>query len=339
MTDRDEKDLRHIMQQLSEVPFRDDLKSRILDAAQESALPIAKANRRRRPASWYAGLVSGIAAACVVVGVGVGLYMGHPSLRQTSATESTVPFQPNAKAYGLAPTPLQIADVRIGTLPGDPTNSDVLANVTNTSDVPVHESDVFGVLSFTSSDASQADAENWLTFVNGPNETVQPHQTVVWGFHPTGSTLHKPSSTELAETPHLHFYASHLVPTASASQVWTKSPVKVSQLQVEPRVLYNNEQSVQIDAHLTNLSNQPFDLKTSRAVIWFTSTSDQSFLSLDSIRFMYHLTPEYADQNWPTVLAPGQSTDINFRVISDRQSDFFSRKVHVMLIQVPPGGF
>ncbi|GMA62332.1 hypothetical protein NZD89_21520 [Alicyclobacillus fastidiosus] len=339
MTDTDDKDLRHIMQQLSEVPFRDDLKSRILDAAQERELPIAKANRRRRTASWYAGLVSGIAAACAVVGVGVSLYMGHPSLKETSATEDTVPFQLNAKAYGLAPAPLQIADVRIGTLPGDPTDSDVLANVKNTSDTPVHKSDVFGVLSFTPNDASQGGAENWLTFVNGPSETVEPHQTVVWGFHPTGSTLHGASSNELVETPHLRFYAAHLAPLASAAQVWTKSPVSVGDLQVEPRVLDHNRQSVQIDARLTNTSNQPFHLKTSRAVIWFASSSDQSFLSVDSIRFMYHLTPEYADQNWPTVLAPGQSTDINFRVISDRQSDFFSRAVHVMIIKVPPGGF
>ncbi|EPZ44642.1 hypothetical protein [Alicyclobacillus acidoterrestris] len=342
MTNRDDKDLQNIMQQLSEVPFRDELKSRVLNAAKAEDLALAGGRRKRVPRSWYAGIASGLVAAVAVIGVGIGLerHDAEQAANQASATSAPVSFQLDAKQYGMAQAPLQISNVRVGTLPGDPKDSDVLADLTNTSDKPVRESDIFGVLSFTPAGNNNLQTgENWLTFVNGPSGSIAPHQTAQWGFHPDGSTLHAPLTQAIVETPHLSFYLAHLVPTDMADKVWTKSPLDVSQVQVEPRVVDGRAQSVQIDARLTNTSKSPFPLSSARAVIWFASSPEQSFMSDGSIRFMYHLTPEYKDQVWPSVVQPGQSIAVNFRVISDNQSDFFNRMAHVMIINTPQGGF
>lgn len=330
--EREDKDLRRVMKQISDVPFRSELKQRILDEAKlPEGQPVRTGRARRRPSvGKYLVAATGLVAAVFIAVIGLQ-ETGKQIIPHTSATKG-VPFQIDAREFGLETAPVQISDVRVGTADGDPLNSDVLANVTNTSKAPLSESQVFGVLSF-SPQGKPSSAENWLTFVNGPSKTIAPGQTVIWHFHPTGERLHVAGDTQIVEQPHLSFYSSHVVNPDAADIVWKRSPIDVGgNIQVVPRDLGNGLQSVQIDASLKNTSKHSIDLSQSRAVIWFASNSDQSFLSDNSIRFMYHLTPEYPDQSWPTILKPGQRVDVNFRVISDTKSDFFSRTPHVLII-------
>lgn len=332
MVEKEDGNLRELMKQLSDVPFRNELKARILDEAKTSSAPERLVGKRRRPWGRYFAVASGLVAACVVGGVAISQRGMH--IDNTSAASKTIPFHENAKQFGLQRAPVQITNIRIGTIDGDPADSDVLADVTNTSDQPLYESEMFGVLSFTPKGQPNA-AENWLTFVNGPSQVIQPGQKTVWYFHPSGKALHNPTNDRLIEQPHLQFYSSHLVATDVADTVWKRSQIKVSNPQVEPRHLANGIQSVQINVNLTNTSDHAINLNQARAVIWFASSSDQSFLSDNSIRFMYHLTPEYSDQHWPTVLQKGKSINVNFRVLSDSSSDFFSRTAHVIIIDAP----
>ncbi|WAH35826.1 hypothetical protein [Alicyclobacillus dauci] len=330
MMDQEDKDLRELMKQLSDVPFRTELKARILDQVREPVGNRIEPRRKRRSYGRYFAVASGLVAACLVGAVAI-LHDSGIQIKTTADTK-TVPFNESAAQFGLKDAPVQVSNVRVGTTAGDPKNSDVLADVTNNSTRPVRESDLFGVLAFSPQGQS---TENWLTFVNGPSQVIEPGQTVEWWFHPSGSNLHSPVDDRLVEEPHLAFYASHLVTADTADALWRRSKLEVSNVQVTPRDLSNGIQSVQINTRLTNRSNQPIDLERSRAIIWFASTSDQSFLSDNSIRFLYHMKPEYKDQSWPSVVEPGQTIAVNFRVLSDSKSDFFSRTPHVVVIDAP----
>lgn len=331
----DDKNLRKMMKEMSEVPFRSELQSRILGEAKQDVKSrrLRVGSRRKRFFRNYPAIAAGLVAV-----VAVGLFGLHLSRREsanqvshTAATSHHVEFQQSAKHFGLNRAPVQLTDVRIGTVDGDPTNSDVLANVTNVSNHVVSESDIFGVLSFAPQGQPAKD-ENWITFVNGPARTIDPGQTVVWHFHPTGEQLYGPREVNIREQPHLSFYSAKLVSPKRSDVVWNTSPVKVSNVQSEPRDIGNGVQSVQINARIKNTSSRPLDLSQSRAIIWFASNPTQSFLSDNSIRFMYHLTPEYTGQSWPQVIQPGQSINVNFRVVSNMKSDFFSRTPHVIVI-------
>lgn len=335
MMNEDDKDVRDWISKLSEVPFGDSLKSKILTRAQMEMASETKMRRWRDRHSLgrYFGVASGVVAAClIVVALVTQISLPHGN---TTATSQHVPFDANATEFGLQNAPVQISDIHIGTIAGDPTNADVLATVKNTSQSPISEADLFGVLSFT---PTQSQTENWLTFVNGPSGVIQPGQTVAWHFHPSGQALHAKGNDALIETPHLKFYTSALVSPATADAVWKKSALQVADIQPEPRNLGGGSQllqSVQINAQIRNTTNRPIDLSKERAIIWFALTPDQSFLSDASIRFLYHLTPEYAGQHWPTIVEPGQTIDVNFPVLSDSKSDFFNRVAHVVIIDAP----
>lgn len=330
--DKDDRDLRHVMQQLSEIPFSGELRSRILNEAARTVevreFP-ARSRHKRRFAN-YSTIAAGLVAVIAVGLFGLHLFGRNPA-NHTEATDNHVPFQADAKQFGFNRAPVQLKDIRIGTIAGDPTNSDVMASVKNISNHPITESDVFGVLSFSPKGQS-VEQENWITFVNGPNQTIAPGQTALWHFHPAGAQLYGPAGKHIVEQPHLSFMSAHLVPPKHANVVWKASSVKVSNVQSEPRDLGDGMQSVLVHARVTDTASKPINLKRSRAVIWFASNSNQSFLSDNSIRFMYHLTPEYAGQSWPTVIQPGQTVVVNFPVISNAKSDFFSRTPHVIVI-------
>lgn len=333
MIDQEDKEISEWMSKLSEVPFRRELKVKILEAAKErTASELMRDGLGRRRHAWgrFLSVGTGLVAALLIVVVGFTQF--HAKHGDTTATSKHVPFNANATEFGLQKAPVTISNIHIGTLPGDPKDADVLANVKNTSKSPIYESGLFGVLAFT---PKNSNSENWLTFVNGPSGVIQPGQTVVWGFNPSGQALHARGESELIEKPHLKFYSSELVSTDVADTVWKRSTLQIKDIQVQPRDLGNGKQSVQINAQIQNTTRQPIHLAKQRAIIWFASTPTQSFLSDASIRFLYHLTPEYSDQNWPTTVQPGQTVAVNFRVLADENSDFFSRTPHVMIIHAP----
>lgn len=328
MRDQDDRELHDLMAKLENVPFRKELQSRVLERARLEAAERGSPKKRRNRTR-FVSMLSGVAAACVAIVIGVVMY--SDGSRPHTAAKEEVQTSSN---FGLVNAPLKISNVRIGTLKGDPANSDVVADVKNVSNKPLNEADVFGVLSFTPS--SQSSIENWLTFVNGPSQTVLPGQTVKWGFHPSGPHA-KAGSQVISEVPHLKFYASRFVPTSQASAVWVRNVLQVTNIQVEPvpSSPTANWQSVDIEATIHNPSKQVVDLQNTRAIIWFAQNSTQTFLSDQSIRFLYHMTPETATDHWPTSVQPGQTIHVDFQVLSDKQSDFFSRTPHVIVIDAP----
>lgn len=258
----------------------------------------------------------------------------YSSGRSQHTTANIAQSVQSASAFGLANAPLQVSNVRIGSVKGDPAQSDVLATVKNTSNKPVSEADVFGVLSFTPN--ANTSVENWLTFVNGPSRTLQPGQSVLWSFHPSGPHA-KAGSEVISEIPHLKFYTSQFVPVANADAVWVKSGLQVTNIQVQPVASPAKAtwQAVDIETTIHNPSQQTIDLNNMRAVIWFAQNSSQTFLSDQSIRFLYHMAPETTSQHWPVNVKPNQTIHVSFQVLSDKNSDFFSRTPHVMVIHAP----
>ncbi|MFD1673410.1 hypothetical protein [Alicyclobacillus fodiniaquatilis] len=333
MVDSEDQEMRDLMKQLTDVPFRDELRARILTEVRAAQTPVPK-GRKRRLWGRYTAMVSSLVAAGLFCAFMVDQKQQHQQAPVTTAKR--VPYNASSTEFGLAQAPVQIVDMHIGTHPGDPwKDGEVLAELKNTSNQPVASADMFGVLSF--SPKSTPNQENWITIVNGPNQTIQPGQTVKWWFHPSGSVLRSGSGDQLTEVPHLSFYASHLVAPSQADTVWKRSGLAVNEndLYVQPYDLGNGQQSVQVNAKLTNTTKKTIDLHNVLAVIWFASSDKQSFVSQNSIRFMYHVTPQSADDTWPTVVKPNQTVKVNFVVLSDMSSDFFSRTPHVIIIDDP----
>ncbi|WP_040289807.1 hypothetical protein [Alicyclobacillus hesperidum] len=322
----DDNELRERMKGRADVPFRPELKDSILAAVRAQ-----QSSRRTRRPRWAVFGTVGALAACVAIALTFTL-TAPMSKKAQSAHQQTLMRATAAAAYPLAKAPIAITDVHIGTLPGEPKNSCVIATLKNVSEHPILEPQVFGVLSFTPQGTR---TENWLTFVNAPSAAMMPGQTVKWGFHPSGP--HANGSEALAETPHLVFYLAHTVAPNQADIIWQKSSLTVTNVQLTPRptVAGANWQSVQVNATLWNPTNAPIDLRQTRAVIWFSKKAGESFLAADSIRFLFHMTPEIPGESWPSVVEPGQHIQVAFRVLSTNQSDFFSRTPHVLAVEAP----
>ncbi|GMA58561.1 hypothetical protein C7445_10484 [Alicyclobacillus sacchari] len=322
----DDNNLRERMKGRADVPFRPELKDNVLAAVRAQ-----RSERRTLRPRWAFVSTMGALAACVAIALTLTL-TAPMSKEQQPARRQSLFHSAATVAFPLAKAPIAITNVRIGTLPGEPKNSCVIATLKNLSKHPILEPDVFGVLSFTPQGAS---TENWLTFVNAPSAAILPGQSVEWGFHPSGP--HAGGSQALAETPHLVFYLAQTVPSHQADTIWRESRLDVTNVQLAPRptVPGANWQSVQVNATLWNHTSAPIDLRQTRAVIWFSKQADDSFLAADSIRFLFHMTPEIPGQSWPAVVEPGQHVQVAFRVLSTNQSDFFSRTPHVMAVDAP----
>lgn len=334
MFDEEDKELRSLFQGMERTPFRDELKIKILEQARSEGVAVTRTRRSRGIWRRNVSIATGLVAACAVV-VGAITYGTNSSRDKTTATTNQVSFEASASAFGLANAPVKVSNVRIGNVAKDPVNSDVLADVTNTSNQPITEADMFGVLSFTPNN-SKSTQENWLTFVNGPSEVVQPGQTVLWSFHPEGESLHaSATSQQIVEVPHLKFYSSKLVQTSQANAVWKRSTLQVSNVQAQPRPNYHDgTESAQLNVTLHNGTKKPVDLANERAVIWFSDSPNQSFLSENSVRFLYHMVST-GIPSWPTVVQPGQTIHVSFLVLSSAKTDFFSRTPHVIVIDEP----
>jgi len=342
LTTRDDDELeariRRAYREREPVPFRDELKARVLRASA-SAIgknPVRGAARRRNRVMASATLwVASVAVAllCVVVAwpkaplpSSTITETARQSVRAHGQTETVI------HGFGLAYAPIEVSDVRIGTLPGEPPDSCVLAELRNTSNRTLAEPDVMGVLWFTPKGGSD---ENWLTFVNAPAQALKPGQTVTWGFHPSGP--HTGSSQALAEIPHLRFFYSRPASGASASLVWKLAPIGVEDIQVLPVAGGQGAtwQSADVYATLVNRASHTVDLADERAVIWFSQGASATFFDPSAVRFLFHVTPELPGVTWPTVLKPGERARVEFRVLSTKGTDFFSRVCHVLLLDAP----
>lgn len=343
MTTREDRDLdaqlRRLYRAREDVPFRESLKARVLEEAQRGE-PTRQAAFRRasRWASSFGLLAAGVAVALICLIAALPKHsLSGPSTQAfnqaaVAPTRTNSPIAISVQGYGLEYAPIQISDVHVGTLPGEPKNSCVIAMLRNTSTQTLVEPDLVGVLWFTAPGSKE---ENWLTFVNAPTSGLKPGQTVVWGFHPSGP--HQGTSQALSEVPHLRFFYSRSVSGNQANLVWKQSPLAVENVQVLPVAggAGATWQSVDVYATVWNRSAHTVDLADTRAVIWFSQTATQSFFDASAIRFLFHMTPELPGTSWPTVLKPGQKARLEFRVLSAKNTDFFSRICHVTVLDAP----
>ncbi|AEJ42947.1 hypothetical protein [Alicyclobacillus acidocaldarius] len=217
MTTRDDDELeariRRAYREREPVPFREELKARVLRAAasaqgKSSPRPATrKSNRLMSSAALWVASVA-VALLCLVVAwPKTPLQWMRGDQTSRPSVHSHVLVHTVVRGFGLAYAPIQVLNVRIGTLPGEPVDSCVLAELRNTSNETLYEPDVMGVLWFTPPGGGD---ENWLTFVNAPAQGLKPGQTVTWGFHPSGP--HAGSSQALAEIPHLRFFTAGPLP-------------------------------------------------------------------------------------------------------------------------------
>ncbi len=292
------------------------------------------AARRRRGWISAAGLwAAGVAVAFVCLVVAVPKAAWHTASDQEMAKHAQhQPVQRVVRGYGLEYAPIEVLDVRVGTLPGEPANSCVLAELRNTSSQTIAEPDVMGVLWFTPKGGGE---ENWLTFVNAPAQGLKPGQTITWGFHPSGP--HAGTSQALSETPHLRFFYSQSASADTANLVWSEAPVEVEDVQVLPVPGGSGPtwQSADVYATLVNRSSRAVNLANERAVIWFSQQPSDTFFNPSVVRFLFHVTPELPGVTWPTTLRPGARARVEFRVLSAKETDFFSRICHVVVLDAP----
>ncbi|ACV58021.1 hypothetical protein [Alicyclobacillus acidocaldarius] len=342
MTTRDDDELeariRRAYREREPVPFRDELKARVLreaTSAEGKPSPRTATRGRNRLMSSAALWVAGVAVAllCVVV-AWPKTPLESITTTQTSrqSVRSQGPTQTVVHGFGLAYAPIEVSNVRVGTLPGEPADSCVLAELRNTSNQTLYEPDVMGVLWFTPRGGGD---ENWLTFVNAPAEGLKPGQTVTWGFHPSGP--HAGSSQALSEIPHLRFFYSRSASAESANLVWRQAPVGVEDIQVLPVAGGPGAtwQSADVYATLVNRASRTVDLADERAVIWFSQGASDTFFDPSAVRFLFHVTPELPGVSWPSALKPGERVRVEFRVLSTKGTDFFSRVCHVVLLDAP----
>lgn len=342
-TPEDEKFVKAFREQ-QQVPFRAELAQRIKTEAakmkSDSTLNQIQRGRetkriRIRLSSVFAGLALVAAFLFVIWNVGgsrMSLWSGAKPLT-TGAQSNNL-----QTSYGLQIAPLKVTKMWTGANQGYPAGSVVFAELTNTGKIPLYNSDVVGVLSFTptgqavtSYSATEGQlSSNWLTFVSGPLQAIAPGQTVTWFFHPVGAP--HSANGQLSEAPHVVFYNSDLVSQSKADVVWQTSQAAVVNLQVTPRELLGRGQSIQLSGDLRNQTNKPIQLSSLIALIWFTQSSSSTFMDPSAVRFIDHLHPVNTKK---TMILPGQTVAVYFRLIGAASTDFFSSTPHVALVVRP----
>ncbi|WP_234969651.1 hypothetical protein [Alicyclobacillus vulcanalis] len=332
MREDDDQDvkLREWYRNRESVPFRNELKERVL--RQASGVRPARTTRRRLLSTaglWAAS--AAVALLCLVAGWPRPPMDTVQNAHVTSRGVNQGLVREVVHGFGLAYAPVEVTHVHIGTLPGEPENSCVIATLRNTSQRTLYEPELMGVLWFTEAGGR----ENWLTFVNAPAQGLKPGQTVTWGFHPSGP--HAAGSQALIEIPHVRFFYSRSVSPEAANLVWKEAPVAVEDIQVLPAPGGQGPswQSADVYATLVNQASYPIHLADERAVIWFSESASGTFFDPTSVRFLFHVTPELPGVSWPTVLQPKERVRVEFRVLSEKGTDFFSRTCHVTLLDAP----
>ncbi|MCF8566079.1 hypothetical protein LLE49_15240 [Alicyclobacillus tolerans] len=335
MQDDDDK-MREVFSGMTEVPFPPELKDRILELAQNQTQPVGKRKRQL----WRAVFTGagGVAAAALVIAAALGglkfsslKTANKPVSQGVHQTVKSAPTKPQSGQYGLQLAPIQVKQLRIGTQgSGANQSSVVMAVVSNPTQHVVTKTDSFGLLYFTKTASGKLSDSNYRFFVNPPKQAMQPGQAVTWSFLPLGAPM---KNGKIDETPHLVFYASHLVPVGQADAVWNSAPVAISNISVVPRQQWKGGQSFQVSFQVMNRSQKPVDLRRDWAVVWFSPGGDAAgstqFADAGNIRFFDQVTPTPPSAG---VLAPGSAVTVSVRDIGSSKSNFLKMTPHVLLL-------
>jgi hypothetical protein len=295
-TSRD--DLDHWLKGASEVPWSKDLEARIMNQAEamvqdSTADETMKPGRaKRRPSvrrrdlrSWLA--VLGGAAAAILLAVAVWntgarqqLVPNGPIINSTTPAAGPVHTLQSVMApntIGLRSAPIQVRGLGLASsVPGGPRN-EVVATLVNKGTTPISKLDVFGVLSFHNSSVttnSVLQSVDWITFVDAPNQTIMPGQSVVWTFQPT--TAPTDGQGNLTDTPSLEFYWAGTASGNEVTDTWQMSPVQVAVKGVVVSSTWATGQAFAVQTAIKNTSKTPLDWNHVLAIIWFDNPSGAS---------------------------------------------------------------
>ncbi|MCL6594068.1 MAG: hypothetical protein K6T31_08840, partial [Alicyclobacillus sp.] len=98
-------------------------------------------------------------------------------------------------------------------------------------------------------------AVQWLTWVNGPDQTLAAGGQADWSFQPVGAP--QDAAGNLQGRPVLLFYRRTVVSPQQADTVWPLAPVRVSDVTVQSRQTWASGSSVALTVRVDNASPQP----------------------------------------------------------------------------------
>lgn len=341
---------------MTNVPFPDALRQRILAQARESTADAGGidgvstkdktlvAGRRRWGRRWQPWL-AGVGGFCILA----SMVWGELSWRADRAVQVpkklNAPFAltrvtgdqsgatPRNAPFGLVRAPLSIAHVTVGSEPGFTKGSFVVASVTNLGATPLRKGQVFGVLWFTKhATPASLGAATWTAFVdfalkNG-QQRLAPGSHGAWTFRPVGAPTS--GGGQLTDVPHLSFYRAGLVNANTATTKWLQAQVRVQQTLVKQRKHWPGSQAIEVTTVLLNQSPKPLRLSRVLAVIWFAKTAQTDWTAPGVVRFLDTPTAVGGDMRDVGV---GQTVKVSFSLIGSDKTDFLGMIPYVAIIQ------
>lgn len=343
MTPTDDE-LRDRFRDLQPVPFPQSLEERIISAAQ--ALPRERGGptvrRRRNTQSWLSA-VAGTAAGFVLA-AGAWYYGGVPmnhvgshtnapaahnqQLTVNNASTAKRVATPSPDVFGLVDAPISVR-LWLGPQRGSTQNNTVYATLTNVGTNVIQSGTIFGVLSLHEAHTLNPDLghSSWVSFVDAPNEAINPGDSVSWSFRPVGAVT--TAAGDLTDVPSLRFFQVGFVLPAKADAAWRAVPVAIDQVSVAQRQQWKTGQSIGVTARITNTTDAPIDLSHTLAVIWFAPNQGADWTQPTVVRFLDRVTPDVVSH---TTLKPGQSERCLFRLIGARNTDFLGMAPNVSFV-------
>lgn len=348
------------IQSATEVPFSVELHERILHTAQQLAPVTARRPVRRRGyvRSWMAaagGLAAALVMAVTVWRAGVPVSTPSPQTTATDKTQHMTSMQMtrtannpasnsangtfnNALSGTMAASTLElpVASLQVTGLkkassqPGGP-KDEVVATLKNTGSSPVSKQDVYGVLSFSSSDSNSSNGTppTWLTFVNGPDKPLAPGHTAPFTFQPI--TAPADVQHNLTEVPELTFYATGLKAGSQGATRWNTAAIQAPVSKPDVLQTWSSGESFQVPVQVRNTSSKPIVWSNLFAVIWFDDPAqpNQDFTAPDVPRF---LTRVKGNSVAPKQLLPGQSVNLSFGLVGGATPNLPNLVGHVVFI-------
>jgi len=325
---RTDEELHQHLRTLPSIPLSAELQRKILVQATLVPVPVdAEAHHKKRARRLDirgAFAVSGavVAACAALFFVWNGNLLHKPA--KPAVTQATV-NQGDTQTFGLKLSAYHVDWVKITSQPGEPKDSIVLAQITNTGKTPIHPTDVMTVLAFQSASKQDLLKSDWVTIIGSPVQSVQPGQHVLFSFHPDGA----PHNAEgaLTEKPQLKFFRTDLVASNQADTTLVAPSVGVKEVSAQPLMRADKGEAFQVTATITNHDKQAITLSHLDGIIWFGP--QPSFLMYSGNRYITRLRPAIPSE---TVIPPGQSIRVYADLIGPLQTDYANILSHLLVV-------
>ncbi|MDQ0190607.1 hypothetical protein JI721_02905 [Alicyclobacillus cycloheptanicus] len=331
-------DLKRLFEGAKRLEMSEALKQRILQLARDHDGAM-KNQKRRRAISIRTMLASaaGVAAsvALAVTAWQYGAAHPRPNAGVSHATVHLEPgsvqaAQPAPGVFGLQEAPVSVTGMKIEKNAAG-MDSTIQTTVTNIGNTPLQARSVIGVLGYTQQPGEDLlSSSDWIGFVNGPSQTLNPGDCITWSFQPIG--VPTDAKGQWVGQPKLTFFTTNLVTPSQADKLLTLADgVTLQDVTVVPRKRWDTGQSFEVTATLENDGSKPVSLSNLMSIIWFAANPSASWTDANAERFLDHLTPAAGGSN---VVQPGSSVKVVFpSMIGSAKPNFLQWQVHVAVIR------